>query len=166
MTIELLLVQFLVLAFTAALWWIARRDLAARAASPLPAPAETHELEQLCATLEALVTDLSRRLERLEEQQDERQPNDIGARFIAPPVAAAPSGAMAAQDAIPFMQGTAISAPAQKKPEPDDTQEARYAPVYALLDEGVTASEEIARRTGLSRGEIDLILSLRARRAL
>jgi len=43
---------------------------------------------------------------------------------------------------------------------------ASHASLYALLDEGVTDPAEIARRTGLGRGEVDLILSLRARRAL
>jgi len=43
---------------------------------------------------------------------------------------------------------------------------ASHAPLYALLEEGVTDPAEIARRTGLGRGEVDLILSLRARRAL
>ena len=42
----------------------------------------------------------------------------------------------------------------------------RYAPVYALLDDGLTDPQEIARQTGLGQGEVDLILSLRARRAL
>ena len=66
----MLLVQFLVLAFTGALWWIARRDLAARVPPPaLPAQtADMAELEQLCATLETLVTSLARRLEAVERQ--------------------------------------------------------------------------------------------------
>ena len=74
----MLLVQFLVLAFTGALWWLARRDLASRAAPP--PPVDTQELEQLCATLEALVTDLSRRLAAMEQ----RLHKDIGAPPAAP----------------------------------------------------------------------------------
>ncbi len=59
----MLLVQVLVLVFTAALWWIARRDLASRVPPPVPAPqADTAELEQLCVTLETLVTSLARRV--------------------------------------------------------------------------------------------------------
>ena len=50
--------------------------------------------------------------------------------------------------------------PAGPLPDP------RYEPVYALLASGVADSVEIARRTGLGRGEVDLILSLRDRRAL
>ena len=40
----------------------------------------------------------------------------------------------------------------------------RYAPVYALLEAGVFDPVEIARQTGLGRGEVDLILSLQDRR--
>ncbi len=50
--------------------------------------------------------------------------------------------------------------PADPPPDP------QYAPVYALLALGVADPVEIARRTGLGRGEVDLILSLRGRRAL
>ena len=38
--------------------------------------------------------------------------------------------------------------------------------MYALLASGVADPVEIARQTGLGRGEVDLILSLRGRRAL
>lgn len=54
---------------------------------------------------------------------------------------------------------TRAAAEAASAPDP------QYAPVYALLDEGVTDAQEITRRTGLSRGEVDLILGLRARQA-
>ena len=136
--IEVLLVQFLVLIFTGALWWLARRDLSSRPAPPPAAPADTRELEQLCVTLEALVTDLAGRLEVIERSQ---------ARFVGAPLAAPSSGA-----ALP-------------SPPPVEPETGAHAALSALLSEGVTDPAEIARRTGLGRGEVDLILSLRARRA-
>ena len=136
----MLLVQMLVLGFTAALWWIARRDLAARAAPVVPPspPADTAELEQLCATLETLVTSLARRLDAVER--------------------AAASGPRVPPPAAPPVPDAAL-VPADPLPDP------RHEPVYALLASGVTDPVEIARRTGLGRGEVDLILSLRDRRA-
>ncbi len=158
----MLLVQGLVLVFTVVLWWIARRDLAARAVPPVPGvpPAETADLEQLCATLETLVTDLSRRLEAVEA----RLPNLRASKM--PPAKPEP----ASEEAITFVSlpetvpaPEAVPAPAVAPELPLDT---RYAPVYALLASGLSDPAEIARRTGLGRGEVDLILSLRGRRAL
>lgn len=140
----MLLVQLLVLVFTGALWWIARRDLAARAAPPvLPAApgrtADTAEMVQLCATLETLASSLARRLEAVEAAQVQ------GGSFRLEAAAAS---------------GPQEERPAQPEPDP------RYAPVYALLAAGVSDPAEIARQTSLNRGEVDLILSLRGRRAL
>jgi hypothetical protein len=132
-----LLVQFLVLGATAVLFWVARRDLASRMSPPAPVLQSTEDLEQLCGTLETLVTDLSQRLTALEQ----------AARVTVLPVSAAlPS--------VPRASAATVAPNAQ------------YAPVYALLDEGVSEASEIARRTGLSRGEVDLILGLRARQVL
>ncbi len=137
-----LLVQFLVLAATAALFWIARRDLASRreiAPAP-PGDDATHlaEMEQLCATLEALATSLARRLDAVERQMTSAQN-----AYFAPPQAA------------------------YFAPPPDDSPtDPRHASAYALVDAGTTDPVEIARQTGLGRGEVDLILSLRARRAI
>ena len=144
MAIEVLLVQGLVLVFTAALWWIARRDLAARvppAAPPSP-NADTADLEQLCATLETLVTSLARRLDAVERASESRPP---------PPN---PGGAE------PQRAERLESVSADPLPDP------RYEPVYVLLASGIADPVEIVRRTGLGRGEVDLILSLRDRRAL
>ena len=67
----MLLVQFLVLAFTGALWWIARRDLASRAAaSAARVRQRRRNWNSLLATLEALVTDLAHRLERVERREE------------------------------------------------------------------------------------------------
>ena len=149
MAIEVLLVQVLVLGFTAALWWIARRDLASRVPPPsaMPARADTAELEQLCATLETLVTSLARRLDAVE-----RAAGRPRAEQFAPPLV---TGEGRSEDAY--------SSPAPAvEPLPDP----RFQPVYALLASGITDPVEVARRTGLGRGEVDLILSLRDRRAL
>lgn len=152
----MLLVQFLVLAFTAALWWIARRDLTSRAAPPLSAPAEAAELEPLLATLESLVTDLARRLAVVERQLSApavRQSQEPGARLAAP---SSPTAERVASRDLPR----------SSEGEASEPLDARYAPVYALLAQGVTDPQEIARQTGFSQGEVSLILSLRARRAL
>ncbi len=144
----MLLVQVLVLVFTGFLWWVARRDLAARVPPPALAPqADTAELEQLCATLEALVTSLARRLDAVERASESRPP--------APNSGGAEPNRAERWDPLP---AEAVSA----EPLPDP----RYEPVYALLASGVADPVEIARRTGLGRGEVNLILSLRDRRAL
>ena len=138
----MLLVQFLVLVFTGALWWLARRDLSSRPLPPPAAPADTRELEQLCVTLEALVTDLAGRLEAVERQKDvERQRGE------------------ARGDPAPT--GVPVPSPAASA----EPEAASHAALSALVAEGVTDPAEIVRRTGLGRGEVDLILSLRARRA-
>lgn len=168
MSTEVLFVQGLVLVFTGALWWIARRDLLSRAASP-PA-VDTADLEQLCATLETLVTNLSRRLDAVEAvgqknaetRQSSREPLPI---FEMPPRLLEPAFAEPVFAEPAFAEPVfaepvfAEAVPADPLPDP------RYAPVYALLASGVSDPIEIARQTGLGRGEVDLILSLRDRRA-
>ena len=138
------------LIFTGALWWIARRDLAARPAPPPPvALSELADLEQLCATLETVVTDLAKRLDALERGVPAADPprlREVPAERGGDLLAAAPFAAVAAP---------------RIAPEADP----RHQPVFALLAEGITDPAEIARRTGLGRGEVDLILSLHARRA-
>lgn len=150
--IEVLLVQLLVLVFTGVLWWIARRDLAARVPPPVPPgqAADTAELEQLCATLETLVTSLARRLDAAEAAQAAA----VQARNY--------SSSSPVEAAGPVEAGPIEAAMPERQAEPDP----RYAPVYALLVSGVSDPIEIARQTGLGRGEVDLILSLRGRRAL
>lgn len=142
------------LVFTGALWWIARRDLAARAVPPPPvAVAELADLEQLCATLETVVTDLAKRLDALERGVPASDPPRLrevpaergGDLLAAPPAAAVPAPVIA--------------------PRPAPEADPRHQPVFALLAQGVTDPAEIARQTGLGRGEVDLILSLHARRA-
>jgi len=171
LSIEVLLVQFLVLVFTGALWWFARRDLASRSVPPpaTEAQADTRELEQLCVTLEALVTDLAQRLEAVEQRPQE----GVGARFIAPSLTAPVSPPAPLLPVLPEQganeQGAMNRAPtglSDPAPPGLGAGGASHAPLYALLDEGVTDPAEIVRRTGLGRGEVDLILSLRARRAL
>ncbi|MGI4790792.1 MAG: hypothetical protein ACRYFS_18330 [Janthinobacterium lividum] len=155
----MLLVQLLVLAFTGALWWIARRDLAARPkASVLPAPTvDTAELEQLCATLETLVTSLSRRLEAVERQlTTAMRPGLVSSGNEIEEIRVDNNAPEAFASAPPSFGPRIDSEP---------VADPRYAPVYALLEAGVFDPVEIARQTGLGRGEVDLILSLRDRRA-
>lgn len=155
----MLLVQVLVLIFTGALWWIARRDLAARVPPPAPPAADTAELEQLCATLETLATSLARRLEAVERGAAARQP-------VPQPEAVPPQRRSEPAPAEPLPAMPSPAEPAFLEPRHAATPDPRYAPVYALLDAGVVDPVEIARQTGLGRGEVDLILSLRGRRAL
>ena len=176
MNIEVLLVQFLVLAFTGVVWWLARRDLSSRPAPPAVPVGDTRELEQLCATLEALVTDLAGRLAAVERQ--------VAISLIRSPVQGAAEGSGQEEQSeegrgnpaptgngvgagFPRPPALSSSTPARPTPEPkSELENASHTALYALLDEGVTDPAEIARRTGLGRGEVDLILSLRARRAL
>ena len=172
MSTEVLFVQGLVLVFTGALWWIARRDLLSRAASP-PA-VDTADLEQLCATLETLVTNLSRRLDAVEAvgqknaetRQSSREPLPI---FEMPPRLLEPAFAepvSISAEPVPVPAEPAFAVPVFAEAVPaDPLPDPRYTPVYALLASGVSDPIEIARQTGLGRGEVDLILSLRDRRA-
>jgi len=173
-----LLVQFLVLAATAALFWVARRDLASRReAAPPPAPpgeeaVHLAELEQLCATLEALATSLARRLDAVERQLAverlavERLPPTIQAADAAASEAAAPLSPQAAPLAVSDLLHVSRVAAPEPSPPGDLPLDPRHLSAYALLQAGMTDPVEIARQTGLGRGEVDLILSLRARRAL
>ena len=139
----------LVLVFTGALWWIARRDLAARVPPPSQA-ADTAELEQLCATLETLAISLARRLDAVEAAQS-----------------AAPSSGPATSAVLPFPAPASFpEAVIQPEPGIQAEPDPRYQPVYDLLAAGISDPIEIARQTGLGRGEVDLVLSLRGRRAL
>ncbi len=61
---------------------------------------------------------------------------------------------------------TAPAPPAAPPPLPLMPEEARYQPVFALADAGQADPAEIARQTGLPRGEVELVLSLRARRTV
>lgn len=144
---ELLLGQFLVLGFTLLAWRLARRDLSARAArSQAPAAAEWERLRE---AVETLIADLERRAAaaegRIAAAEGRLRGAEVGAgreRDLAPPVAET------------------------RAPEPDARQaehDERYAPVYELAAAGVADAGEIARRTGLGRGEVELILGLRAR---
>jgi len=58
-----------------------------------------------------------------------------------------------------------LSAPAAAS-APSAGQDDRYAAIYALIAAGITDSVEIARRTGLGRGEVELHMGLHARNVL
>ncbi len=84
--------------------------------------------------------------------------------------APAPAPAMTEKPILPILPAaqmlptetqTAAPPPLHLAPE-----EARYQPIHALADAGEADAGEIARQTGLPRGEIELVLSLRARRTV
>jgi hypothetical protein len=52
------------------------------------------------------------------------------------------------------------SAPRSAPSAPEPVEEARHAPVYRLAEEGLSV-REIAQRTGLGQGEVELLLNLR-----
>ena len=175
MATEVLLVQGLVLVFTAVVWWIARRDIAARIPPSVPGVplADTAELEQLCATLESLVVSLSERLEAVEARLPKpKVPNaavakpavELGPVIVPDPVTAPEPAAELPVAAEPLYETPHILVVAAREVIPEPPPETRYAPVYALLALGLSDPVEIARQTGLGRGEVDLILSLRDRR--
>lgn len=154
---ELLLGQFLVLGFTLVAWWLARRDLSARAAqAQAPAVAEWERLQE---AVETLIADLERRAEAAEGRIAEAERRLSAARPSAMP------------NTMPNTMPNAMSeAPTEAMPAsvPNTEQrehEERYAPAYALADSGVSDAGEIARRTGLGQGEVELILGLRDRSA-
>lgn len=144
-----LLLQFVVLAFTALVWWLARRDLTLRAAQTRAG--EAAELERLRAGVENLAADLERRAEASEDRLARRIAE---ARAVVLPLC--PNPAALAAPAARTEAGSAGGG--------DEGLEDRYAPALALAAAGVTDPTEIARRTGLGRGEIELLLNLRARR--
>lgn len=92
----------------------------------------------------------------------------------APPLAvdmplrpAAFAEAETALPALPVSEPATVPAPpASPPPLPLMPEEARYQPVFALADAGQADPAEIARQTGLPRGEVELVLSLRARRTV
>lgn len=145
----MLLLQLLVLLFTAALWWLARRDVSARAAAP------RGDLERLRDAVAAVSADLEARAgaaeQRVAEAQArlERSAADMEKRLTQ---------GGAAETRRPLLP---VSEEATTEGGDGD---GRYAPVYALAEAGETDLSEIARRTGLGRGEVELVLALRARR--
>jgi hypothetical protein len=60
-----------------------------------------------------------------------------------------------------------VPLPQAETPEEETPDEdPRHSTLHLLWEQGVTDPVELARRTGLGRGEVDLLLSLRGRRAL
>ena len=151
---EVMLVQFLVLAFTAIVWWLARRDLSARAAA-LHAPAVA-DMENLQAVIEALTADLEFRAEAAEQRV--RDAERRLAALVAQDRSLAPGSAGTGEE--PEKE---LVVPSGSRESGQANEDARYAPVHALIAEGVTDAGEIARRTGLGQGEVLLLLGLRER---
>lgn len=230
-----LVLQFLVLALTAALWWAARRDLALKAADARTPVVE--DWARLHVTVEQLMVELERRavvaeqrvytaeqsLQQVEQRlqaalahANDAQSMGAASGPSAAPVPGALSAVPAGEPAVPAQAsiavmdrggpeaaiaplsgappltvagpppGTTAPAPladtagraipfvewepslparaAAPQVPPPLPQDPRYLPVYALADAGETDAAEIARRTRLPRGEVELVLSLRARR--
>ncbi len=208
--------QFLVLAFTAVLWWLARRDLTAKAADARAPAAEDWarlrvtveqlmvELERRAVVAEQRIYEAEQRLRLVEQRLQASLATAESAQGVSavpaaapppapaveaaapalgqwegpPPLAAdwgvlgnappAPAVSMGNQPALPDLPAMAAAPPAPSAPAPPTLhltpEEARYLPVYALADAGEADAAEISRQTGLPRGEIELVLSLRARR--
>lgn len=144
----LLLLQFLVVAFTFAVWWLARRDLT-RVAIERNAPA-VEEWTELHKAVNSLIADLERRAAAAEqrvaaaEQRLQLLVSELDAGSAVGQIDAAPSE--------------------QPRMAEEPPVEPRFAAVYALADSGVADVREIARQTGLECGEIELVLALRPRR--
>lgn len=158
--------QALVLGLTAWLWWTARRDLAAKAAE-LRAPA-SDDWERLRVTVEQLMVELERRAIVAEQRisQAELRLQGTEQRFasatsqtVLTPHPASLSETLPAP-ALPHVSPGSAAVPADHL-----TPEAgKYAMIDTLLAEGMQDAGDIARRTGLARGEVELVLSLRGRR--
>lgn len=177
--------QLLVLALTATLWWVARRDLSARAVSLRPPASE--DWERLRMTVEQLMAELERRAIVAEQRIVETEARLLMAEHhvretlqrasaspaapmgVLPPLSAEPAPAPMPNGALPppaVLEEVAPPAPVFVPPPAAHLSpaEAHYAPIHALADAGETDAAEIARQTGISRGEVDLVLSLRGRR--
>ncbi|MEO7719207.1 MAG: hypothetical protein ABIY70_23660 [Capsulimonas sp.] len=79
----------------------------------------------------------------------------------APAPTAVPESAAAPEPPVKEAESVVADAPPAAPVEND-----RYAAIYSMIASGVTDSTEIARRTGMGRGEVELILGLRARNVL
>lgn len=161
-----LVLQFLVLGFTVVVWWLARRDLT-RHAIERHTPA-VQEWEQLQETVEMLIADLERRATHAEQRVAEAERRlEAAERRLEQGIPAAAETHLPSYDLLraPEPSAPGAGSPPTSWETEDSAHDARYAPVYALADSGVSDLAEIARRTGLGQGEVGLILSLRARRS-
>ena len=85
---------------------------------------------------------------------------------IAPVLAEVPVTVASAPAPVePGIRPMAAPAATQSVPPPSNPDD-RYAAIYALIAAGITDSVEIARRTGLGRGEVELHMGLHARNVL
>ena len=180
----ILLFELLLLVCIGVLYFIALRDLTARAIQKQsPAIADLKELrdavEQLISSLEERASKIQDSLSRVIEEAESRtidrsavdtlpmEPVDLPhteAENVAllnetpdrgASVAAALEAVRAAQSA------NAIEVQFQNVPPPGDSD--RYGKVYLLYDDGITDPKEIARRSGIGLPEVMLVLSLRPR---
>lgn len=115
--------------------WLAIRDRRRQRAAPPLGPARLEELaEALIAAAEEALDSVEQRRQALEEL---------------------------AQRLEQRLQETAAPAPPPVRSTEPPPAPSRFAELYALADSGLDLTD-IARRAGLSRGEVQLILGLRA----
>jgi hypothetical protein len=126
----------------------------------LEAGQSSTQLEARCVEARDLLAALDRRLEELEALK--AGPKAIARRRAALPAreAAANTAAPIATVAAPVATTAAVAEPQRAAPAPAPSS--RHQEVYALADDGVEPPD-IARRTGYSHGEVELILGLRQR---
>jgi hypothetical protein len=137
---QVIWLPLLVLVFTGVAWWVAKRDLTARAADER---ARTQaEWESVRSAAEQLIKDLERRAQAVEEKMTALE-------------------ALLAQSTQSTAENAVTAAPVSDEGGLDT----RYQEVAKLASGGLEPVE-IARKTGLSRGEVDLVLSLRRRKFL
>jgi len=129
----------LVLVASGLVWWVARRDLTSRADAERARVQA--EWDAVRSAAEALIGDLER---RAADAQERMTALEGLLTQMAQPAGADHSASNAVGEASP---------------------DARYAEVTQLASSGLDPAD-IARQTGLSRGEVELVLSLRARRML
>jgi hypothetical protein len=112
------------------------------------------ELSEMARQISAQLDTRAMKLELLIKEADEKIAR---LQSAAPPDASVMAAAEAAL-------GTAPSPARQSTERPTPEAESRYRPIYELADQG-SAAEEIARQLDRPRGEIELILALRAKTA-
>lgn len=150
-----LMFQFLVLAFTVLVWWLARRDLTRQAAEARsPAMAEWERLQDAVA---ALTADLERRAAAAEQRITDAEERLLLSEMRLRPM---PNPSAPPQAAEMLSSGAAAL-----PPSPPEARDDPYAVIHALIAAGITDAGEISHRTGTPVGEVELILGLRARQA-
>ena len=159
------MLQFGVLALTVLLWWRVQRDLPGRASAPPLA-----EWERLRQTVEQLIADLERRAVVAEQRVTAAEASLSALLETNGPLPnPSPVGTGEGQEHLlrsPFSLSALRVASAEggegrgEGGAPPD----RFAHAEYLIAGGAADAVDIARQSGVSRGEAELLLSLRVRR--